>query len=425
MDKLDDTDRMDRAEKGTVRGALSIVRKDLFTPAPQPMPPMGGPRLLRWLPHLAVAAVAVFAANWGTEDISMRPVGMVHAALLVLGLRRPVPAWWLSMAMLPVFSLHSPFGPYVGWAWAVHAGLLFLIALRNRPRVIGETVLLSTALLLGLQLSGDGIGPWRFIVIVLVMFALVEAIAIGVRRTGEVRTRLAEQESALAQERAHRTVLEERARIARELHDVVAHHMSVISIQADAAPYRVADPPEELVTALADIRAGALEGLTELRSLLGVLRSGDHPGGNTPEAPQPTLERLDDLLAGVRTAGLDVTVLISGTRRPLPEVVELSAYRIVQEALSNTLRHAPGATARVELTYAHAALHLRVLNGPGRQVAQSSPGAGHGVLGMRERAAMLGGEFSAGTTPDGGYAVTALLPVPAAPAARTDKERTA
>ncbi|MFD0341179.1 hypothetical protein ACFVH0_21310 [Streptomyces sp. NPDC127117] len=184
---------MDRTEKGTVRGALNIRTEGLFTPAPQPMPPTGGPRLLRWLPYLAVAAVAVFAANPGTEDISMRPVGMAREALLVLGLSWPVPAWWPSMVMLPVFSLHPPFGPYVGWAWAVHAGLLFLIALRNRPRVLGETVLLSTALLLGPQLSGDAIGPRHFIAIVLVMFALVEADAIGVRRTGEVRTRLAEQ----------------------------------------------------------------------------------------------------------------------------------------------------------------------------------------------------------------------------------------
>ncbi|MFF2011635.1 sensor histidine kinase [Streptomyces sp. NPDC058195] len=416
---------MVRAEQATVRGALNTARKELCTSVPQPMPPMGGPRPLRWLPHLAVAAVAVFASVSATEDMSMRPVGMVHAALLVVALRWPLPAWWLSLLMLPVFSLYPPFGPYTGWAWAVHGGLLFLVALRNRPRVMVETVALSAALLLGLQLADGGIGPWKFTVIMLVVLALVMAAATGVRRTREVRARLAEQEAALAQERAHRTVLEERARIARELHDVVAHHMSVISIQADAAPYRVANPPGELVAALADIRAGALEGLAELRSLLGVLRSEDRTDGNAPKAPQPTLERLDDLLAGVRAAGLDVRAVTSGTRRPLPDGVELSAYRIVQEALSNALRHAPGATARVELTYTSTALGLRILNGPGRRAAQPSPGAGHGILGMRERAAMLGGELSAGATPDGGYEVTALLPVPAAPAARTDKEQTA
>ncbi|MFE7490861.1 sensor histidine kinase [Kitasatospora sp. NPDC057541] len=416
---------MERAEQGRAREAPNTLRKDMFTLAPQPMPPMGGPRPLRWLPQLAVAALAVFAAVSATEDILLRPVGVIHAALLLPALLRPLPAWWLSLVLLPVLSLDPAFRPYTGWAWAVHAGLLFLVALRNPPRVMAATVLLSAALLLGLQAAGDGIGPWYFTVIVLLMFALVVAAATAVRGTREVRARLAEQERALAQERAHRTVLEERARIARELHDVVAHHMSVISIQADAAPYRVADPPGELVAALADIRAGALEGLTELRRLLGVLRSEDRPGGIAPEAPQPTLERLDDLLAGVRAAGLDVTALTSGNRRPLPEGVELSAYRIVQEALSNTLRHAPGATARVELGYTPGALRLRIRNGPGARPAGPSPGTGHGLLGMRERAAMLGGELSAGPTPEGGYEVTALLPLPDAAAVRTDKERTA
>ncbi|MFG2994753.1 sensor histidine kinase [Streptomyces sp. NPDC048257] len=386
---------------------------------------MRGPRLLRWLPQLAVTALAVFAASSGTEDSAVRPVGMAHAALLVVALRWPLPAFWVSLVTLPALSLHPPFGPYQGWAWAVHAGLLFLIALYNRPRVMVETVLLSTVLLLGLQLFDSENMPRRFIVIMLGLFALVMAAATAVRRTREVRARFAEQESALAREQAHRTLLEERARIARELHDVVAHHMSVISIQADAAPYRVADPPQELVTALAAIRAGALEGLTELRHLLGVLRSESDPAGDAPRAPQPTLERLDHLLATVRTAGLEVTAVTSGDRRRLPEGVELSAYRIVQEALSNTLRHSPRATARVELTYTPMALQLRILNGPGHRAAPNSPGAGHGVLGMHERAVMLGGELCAGPTPDGGYEVSALLPVPAAATPRTDKERPA
>ncbi|WP_344535861.1 sensor histidine kinase [Streptomyces albiaxialis] len=428
---------------GTVpaaRRTLGTVRRDLFPSAPQPMPPMSGPRALRRLPHLAVAALAALAAYFGTEDMRARPLGMLHAALLVAGLRRPLPAWWLSLVMLPLFSLHQPYSSYGGWAWAVHAGLLFLIALRNPPRVLAWTTLTSAALLLALQTYGAV--PWRFTGIMLALFALVVAAAAGVRGTREVRARLAEQESALAQERARRTVLEERARIARELHDVVAHHMSVISIQAEAAPYRVADPPPALVTALADIRAGALEGLTELRRLLGVLRSEDAteaaPEGRIPEAPQPTLERLDDLLAGVRAAGLDVTAVVSGERRPLPGGVELAAYRIVQEALSNVLRHAPGAAAHVELEFAPSALRLRVLNGPARRPAPPSPGVGHGILGMRERAATLGGEFSAGPTPmstpmstptptptpttGGGYEVTALLPVPAA-APTADRER--
>jgi signal transduction histidine kinase len=410
---------------GASRRVLGVLRRDLLAPTPQPMPPMGGPRALRWLPHLAVCAVAVFAAVSATEDVSLRPVAVAHAALLVVALRLPLPAWWVSLVMLPVFSLAPPLGPYAGWAWAVHAGLTFLVAVRNWPRVMVETVLLSVALLLGLQAAGGGIGPWRFTVIVLVLFGLVAAAATGVRATLDGRARLAAQEAAIAHERARRTILEERARIARELHDVVAHHMSVISIQAEAAPYRVQDPPRELVAALAAIRAGALDGLTELRRLLGVLRAEDDPGGTAPAAPQPTLDRLDDLVAAVRTAGLDVTVAVSGDRRPLPEGVELSAYRIVQESLSNVLRHAPGAPARVDLDYEPAALRLRVRNGPARHAAPPSPGAGHGVLGMRERAAMLGGTLAAAPTPDGGHEVAALLPAPGTAAARTDEEGSA
>ncbi|MFE5340416.1 sensor histidine kinase [Isoptericola sp. NPDC056578] len=394
-----------------VREALGMVRRDLLTLAPQPMPPMRGPRALRRLPHGAIVAVAAFAAVTATEDVPTRVVAVLHVALLVVALWWPLPAWWLSLATLPVVALVPSFATYVGWAWAVHAGLLFLVALRNPWRVTLETVGLSLVML-GVLLAAGEMGPWRFTLIVLAMFAAAVAAAAGARGTREVRSRLAEQEVALAQERAARTVLEERTRIARELHDVVAHHMSVIAIQADAAPHRVPAPPEELVGAFGDIRAGALSGLTELRRILGVLRSEERPDAGSPDAPQPTLDGLDELVAGVRAAGLDVTTAVSGARRRLPDGVELSAYRIVQEALSNTLRHAPGAAARVQLDYAPDVLRLRVVNSPGSRPATAFPGAGHGIPGMRERAAMLGGDLTAGPTPDGGYEVAARLAAP-------------
>ncbi|WP_037659605.1 sensor histidine kinase, partial [Streptomyces aurantiacus] len=254
------------------------------------------------------------------------------------------------------------------------------------------------------------------------------ALLAGAVRRGrrEDRARLAEQTAAAAHERARRTVLEERARIARELHDVVAHHMSLISIQADAAPYRVPDPPRELVTELAAIRANALEGLAELRRMLGLLRAGAPGDAPADTTPQPSLAGLDALLSQVRAAGLPVTARVEGARRPLPPGVELSAYRMVQEALSNTLRHAPGADASVELAYGHATLALRVTNGRATRPAPPSPGAGHGVTGMRERAAMLGGDFAAGPTPDGGYEVAAALPTaPATPSASASPADTA
>ena len=188
--------------------------------------------------------------------------------------------------------------------------------------------------------------------------------------------------------------------------------MSVIAIQAEAAPYRVPDPPGELTRSFADIRASALQALAELRRVLGVLRAERDGEEGAEAAPQPTLDRLGGLVAGVRGAGLAVQTTVAGTPRPLPAGVEVSAYRIVQEALSNALRHAPGSDVRVEIGYAPAALRLRVVNGPPRAAPSTVPGPGHGLLGMRERAAMLGGEVTAGPTSVGGYAVTAVLPLP-------------
>ncbi len=175
-----------------------------------------------------------------------------------------------------------------------------------------------------------------------------------------VRSRRGSREQLAVPERRHegeRALLEERQRIARELHDVVAHHMSVIAIQAEAAPYKTADPPPELVESFADIRSSALSGLSELRRVLGVLRS------DTPDtAPQPGLDELDGLLESARNGGVTVSSGVNGTPRPLPDGVNLSAYRIVQEALSNAMRHAPGSTVQVKLYYGEAALVIEVRN---------------------------------------------------------------
>jgi signal transduction histidine kinase len=223
----------------------------------------------------------------------------------------------------------------------------------------------------------------------------------------EARGRLAEQELVSATERARRATLEERTRIARELHDVVAHHMSVIAIQAQAALYRVPDLPAELATSFTTIRTNALQALTELRRVLGVLRADD--SGDT--RPQPTLANINDLVGNVRATGATVASAVRGSPRQLPPGVELSAYRIVQEALSNAIRHAPGAEIRVEIAYRPTDLMIRVVNGAPHGKPSGSTGPGHGVPGMRERAAMLGGELSAGLQPCGGYELTAVLPI--------------
>jgi signal transduction histidine kinase len=402
-----------------VAGGLRALWGDLSPAAGSPLPPLPGPRpaWLGWAPQALVAALAVVlgavaggqVASGGAPAGLAVALGIAQALPLVVALVRPLAGWWLSLGAGMLVSEAARAGA-AGPVWAepsllAHLGVLALVGLQARPRVLVELwllTLLAGAVLVqrmpGLDASADLGGMTLLSAIVLLASG-----ALAGRR--DTRRRLATQERAAEAERARRALLEERARIARELHDVVAHHMSVIAIQAEAAPYR---PPEEAAGSFATIRATATEGLTELRRVVGVLRADGLEGHD----PQPTLDRLDELVANGRAAGLTLTTAVTGAPRALPAGVELSAYRIVQEALSNAARHAPRSEARVELAYRPAGLELRVVNGPARErPAPSSPGAGYGVVGMRERAVMLGGELAAGPRPDGGYAVEAVLPV--------------
>ncbi|MFI6105428.1 sensor histidine kinase [Streptomyces sp. NPDC051310] len=422
------------------RGARALPRTlaaDLWT-GDRTAPGAGRRPAGDWLPAvvvlLVVCAALAFAIN--AEEYAggygMGPelgflLSGVQAVSLVAALFRPLAAWWgstLAMAAvallagahpLPVTTVWPEPGlaphpaPWTAVGLAVHIAVLFMVALRVRLRVAAEVLVLSVAVALVCASYGSGTSPYARRA---TLAALVVAGVLGAALRGRqvARTALEVQEELTAEERARRTLLEERNRIARELHDVVAHHMSVISIQAQVAPHLVADPPDELKENLAGIRQNAVEALAELRRVLGVLRSEDALAHAVRHAPQPSLAQLDELLANVRGAGLGVTAGTTGRPRPLAPGVELSAYRIVQESLSNVMRHAPGAHARVELGYARSGLTVRVTNTPPDRPAVPSPGAGHGLLGMRERTAMLGGDLAAGPTPDGGFEVTALLP---------------
>ncbi|CAL9512814.1 sensor histidine kinase [Streptomyces sp. enrichment culture] len=429
-----------RARAGRV---LRVLHDDLWTWRADPLPPSVW---LRWFPHgmVCLAALGVLlgdAAQLG-DNGRVEPgfaflIAVAQAGAMVLALWRPVAAWWLSMAgmLVGAFAVRAemvPGGDKFTWPWTAagligHLFVLLLLALRVRTRVSLQALVL-TALLT--YLTQGVVGAQNFQPtgqLAVILFTVVVVLGIALRGRREARTQLAEQTSLTAEERARRTLLEERGRIARELHDVVAHHMSVISIQAQVAPLLVENPPDELKENLAGIRQNALEALTELRRVLGVLRA-EHPNvleapegsDAAPHAPQPTLDRLDALVDNIRAAGLTVALDSSGTRRPLPPGVELSAYRIVQEALSNVLRHAPGATARVHLTHLPIGLRVEVSNTRPKRAPAPSQGAGHGLLGMRERVAMLDGTLTAHPLPGGGYQVAAFLPtdgpdLPAAP----------
>jgi signal transduction histidine kinase len=213
---------------------------------------------------------------------------------------------------------------------------------------------------------------------------------------------------AAIHEAARRAVGEEQARIARELHDVIAHSVSMIVVQASAADDVFDSRPDQARAALRSIERAGRDALAELRRLLGAVRPGV---GDEPSGPQPGLDRLDELAAPLRAGGLRVLVRREGPAVPLPAGVDLSAYRIVQEALTNTVRHARATRAEVTVRYGPDAVELDVRDDGRSAQSGAANDGGHGIAGMRERAALLGGTLDAGPLPGGGYRVHARLPL--------------
>ncbi|WP_328554359.1 MULTISPECIES: sensor histidine kinase [unclassified Streptomyces] len=421
-----------RLAADAVRGLRQDMFHDAFAYRPLPRMRTDGPLTRRlpgglrakaaWIPHGTVAAAGLIAmaagysSAGGPDRGSIAPLlcGLLALLPVLATLVRPVGAFWISIAAAPVVAMFTT--AWNNWPWApgtflAHVTVMTVVALRSRPRVAAWMWLLTA----GYSLTADtlfGGGYYNvntFPLLFVSALALLVVTVLNIRR--EAEQEVTAHQSETAQERSRRTLLEERTTIARELHDVVAHHMSVVAIQAEAAPYRVENPPPELEQAFVTIRENAVAALTELRRVLGVVRAEDY---EAPDAPQPTLADLDALLANVGDAGLTVDKAVTGAVRELPQGVELSAYRIVQEALSNTLRHAPGASARVEIGYVLGGLGLRIVNGPApaATLEKSTHGAGHGITGMRERVTMLDGEMTAGVMEDGGYEVAVFLPVP-------------
>jgi signal transduction histidine kinase len=243
--------------------------------------------------------------------------------------------------------------------------------------------------------------------------ALLAGTAVRSRRN-DARERRVKAEQAAQQriDEERRQGDEERLRIARELHDVVAHTMATITVQAAAAAQLLATEPERTAESLAAIRAASKEGLRELRAILDVLRRSDEPAD--PSAPVPGLARLDALAEGVRRAGLPVTVRVVGEPRPLPAVADLAAFRVIQEALTNTVRHAGPAIATVTLSYDPDGLRVEAIDdGVGGPVSNGDPASnstGHGIRGMRERAAAAGATIEVGPMDSGGFRVAAWFP---------------
>ncbi|WP_373312415.1 sensor histidine kinase [Streptomyces candidus] len=426
------------------RRNLRELRHALTHPSHPPTPlladaPRRWQRLLPYAVVLAVtAALLPVSLTVLTQDYDV-PGGVASAlaALQVLPLlmmaHRPLQAWWLvfpSGVAGSLFLLRAPVeaGDAI-WPWPAPAivGMLFLLfalALRERRKaLIGVWLCTAVAgITLGqfLPEASDGTN-----VLTIVLSGVVLVIGGALRERGEAQRRLVEQETISEAERARRTLLEERTRIARELHDVVAHHMSMITVQADSAPYRISGLPAEATEEFASIASSARESLTEMRRLLAVLRS---EGAQGERAPQPGLGKVQQLVEATVRAGVPAELsmaaeLAPGPGRPaVPQAVDLSAYRIVQEALANVVRHAPGAVTRVSVRAEEKDLLVLVVNGPApepdsptsRAARVEAKGAGgHGLVGMRERVRLTGGTLDTGPLPDGGFRVAARLPLTA------------
>lgn len=379
--------------------------------------PPGRQLLARWpgparyaAPVGLLAALGLFLitltveSDWGLPP----PVALLFAAMTVAPLlvlpRRPLLAWRLTVLALLICTFNAPADQAWPWTPPLALGsiavLAVVVARVDRP-VLAWVVAISTVPVFTL-VHPDNRVP---VLLMLGAFAIVGDLF---RRNRLSRRELAAQTERNEREQERRAVLEERTRIARELHDVVAHHMSLIAVQAETAPYRLTDVPAPTAAEFVAIAASARDALTDMRRLLGVLRS-ETTGPET--APQPDLTDLGAMVDAARRAGLPVT-LDAGPADDgqVPAPVGLAAYRIVQEGLANAARHAAGAAVRVIVRVGPSGLKVRVENSPAdaRPTAEGDPG--HGLTGMRERATSLGGTFTAGPLPDGGYAVAAELP---------------
>ncbi|MCW2607231.1 MAG: Signal transduction histidine kinase [Frankiales bacterium] len=340
-----------------------------------------------------------------------------------------MPAWAYALVVAECLPLlwrrRQPFavGLVVGLLTAAHGlatvpepavpfaglvGLFSVAAYASRRLSVLAAGIAAVTIVVTLVLDRAGANAQDYTVTLLVFataWLLGDSVRLRRERAAELEDRI-EQAERLREVEAERVLAEERARIARELHDVVAHAVSLMVVQAEAGPVVVARDPARAVGAFDTISATGKQALTEMRRLLGVLRT-DQAG---PLAPQPGLHRLDDLVVSFRDAGLPVELVVQGEPRPLPQGIDLSAYRILQEALTNVLKHAGPARAQVGVRYEPAAVVLTVED-DGLGAATSAPSGGNGLVGMRERAALLDGTVHAGPAGDG-WRVEAHLPAP-------------
>lgn len=368
------------------------------------------------------------------------PLSFILGAMLcvapLLAIERP--RWAIALFCGAAFTLpliiDADLATNAPWPWSVPALLTFFLligvvtfahgaALGAFPLIIG-TILSLTAPLLRpdvVSTSATAGSATADLIVTASVAAAVFVITTLVAGRMRVSAELTREREHSALEQSRRALVEERTRIARELHDVVAHSMSVVQVQASTARYRLPDIGEEAAAEFDSIAATARSSLTEMRRMLGVLRTEDQ---SAELAPQHGIDDIPALVDGIRRAGADVGLAIDGAPAAVPPSVQIASFRIVQEALSNAMRHAPDAPIRVRLHAGHDAVRITVQN-PVPTPASAPTGSGYGLRGMRERVGLLGGTFSAGPDRDGGWFVEAEIPLSAEPITardRTDEE---
>ncbi|MFJ2100880.1 sensor histidine kinase [Streptomyces anulatus] len=373
---------------------------------------------------LGLSGVSMASGTYdaGREEIVAVPVMLGLST--VVALRRRAPEKMLLLAILVgVVQLVFDVRPGIGnFAMLVITYTVATVGERWASR-LALVCSLSAAALSQLRWEAEPGGSWPQVIFVTIImtvpFVLAWVLGDSLRTRRAYFDQLEERAARLEREREAQSkvaVAAERARIARELHDVVAHNVSVMVVQADGAAYVMDAAPDQAKQALETISSTGRQALAEMRRLLGVLRTGDAPESGE-YVPQPDVEQIEDLVAQVRQTGLTVDFKVEGTPRPLPSGVELTAYRVVQEALTNTRKHGgPDAGASVRLVYFDDGLGL-LIEDDGRGAAHElyedggADGAGHGMIGMRERIGMVGGTLDAGPRPGGGFRISALLPL--------------
>ncbi|MGV9880139.1 sensor histidine kinase [Streptomyces sp. NPDC003006] len=381
---------------------------------------------LPWLTTLALTAFVQVGSGFAghgqldreTLDPFARALLLLATAALLLRHRCPVTVAYTTAGVTLVYiGAGYPYGPVL-LAVAV-ACFAAVVAGRRRAAWGAVGALWAGHLLIAhwlyrwLPPGDDGARPWGEEAVVAVWVVAIVAVS----ELGRVRREQWAKERAERAQAAKRRADEERLRMARELHDVLAHSISVINVQAGMGLALLDSDPEQARTALTTIKAASKEALGEVRHVLDTLRAP----GEAPRAPAPGLDRLPELVEQAGSTGLTVDVTTEGARAKLPPGTDLAAFRIVQEALTNVVRHSGSRHARVLVRHDEAALTLRV-DDDGPATGADAGGSGNGLAGMRERAAALGGTIEAGPRPDGGFRVTAALPLAAG---RDPKARTA